>query len=479
MSYDLVVVTRTDLDPSSLVLAADEAGDGQQGLTLGTDEGHRMVIIADATDRPIAYLGPTLPVHDPEQAGRRLGLGEVDPTELFWTELGTLQGQDLPYLGRLARRIAQLGQGRVLTPDGSDDDDRPSTTQADRGAAEGLDGHEAPAGAAAAPFDLVGEEECVVVWRRPVVFFGPWLGHLLLEAERRGLRPVLLSPPHTRLTPAVERMVRQGAVRWVVDDGDRSIEPRRGVYVDWDGAGFAPTAPAPATLPSPDDSAWVLHVEVEGLHPYADPLVGRLLEAAAEALDAGPLDRVGLREPTEAPWDRTVAQEAARLSSPAPVSLVVGGRGLDGSLTSVPQPPGVMESVEVLADAAVEPLTEEQLVEVGTALAAAGAQRVVLGYRWSTADRLVGAGGLGPVVPALLVIDTGRFDIDLDTLDQASGGRARTARGHLLVVFPPPPPDVTQEVAQEVWESWAGVLRLLMDHDQVAQLASRDRAEKT
>lgn len=466
MTYDLVLAARADLAPTDVVLAVDAADEGRGSLFVQADRGHRVVIVTDPQGGVVAYIGPTRPVHDPAVEGARHGLGEVAAEEEFWTELAAPEARDLDFLRSLADHLARAAGGRVLDP--LDPLGIGSALDADD---PGTDQLTVPT---TAPFDVLGEEEAVVVWRRPVVALGPWLTHLLLEAEAAERRLVVLTPPSARLTPATERLVRQGVVRWLVDDGTLTTEPRLGRQVRWSGEAFEADDAAPPTLEAPADGAWVLHLDLEGLHPYPDPQVGQLLEQVVAALGVGPVERCGLMEPAEASWDPAVVGEAARLSSPHEMRVIAAGPGVDAVLTVVPQPSGATERVELVADAPAEPLSEEGLHELGVTLAGAGAQLALVCYRWSTEDRLVGAGGMGPLVPGLLVVDTARFRVPQDQVEQTSRGRAREVGGHLVVPFPPPEGEVTLEMSREVWDSWYALLALVNRHDEVQRLAGGD-----
>ncbi|MGL5860358.1 MAG: DUF6177 family protein, partial [Phycicoccus sp.] len=66
-----------------------------------------------------------------------------------------------------------------------------------------------------------------------MIALGPWLTHALLAASADERTLVVLTPPGTSLTPAVERLVHHGSLRWVVDDGAHTVEPHRGETVAW------------------------------------------------------------------------------------------------------------------------------------------------------------------------------------------------------------------------------------------------------
>lgn len=474
MSYDWLVTSRLDVDPALLILAIDDAtGQRGDGWSVHADPDGRVVVVVDGSGRPVAWVGPTRLVHDPAGAARRLAMGTVPDQECYWTEVTTRREGDLPVVAAVVEQLARDGQGRSVElagvaashPRGHDDPGgaRPS------GMARSGRAQEDPG---EAPVDVVGAEEAVLVQRRPVVGLGPWLTHALLWAGQGSRRLVLLTPPTSRLTPAVERLVHHGGLRWVVDDGRRSVEVHRGQVVRWDGARFVADPQAAAgRWPTDPDAAWTLLVEAEAITPYPQPDAGSLTEAVARALDLGMPSGAGLMEPVESSWDRAAVTELARRQSPIAAQVVVTGARFDGVLSVVPQPGGVLERVELVVDAPAEPHGPAALAQLGDRLARTGAQLAVLGYRWGTTCRVVPPSGVGPLLPGLLVAQPPRFPgLTAEALGAAGGhGKPEQSDTGAWVLTFPAAPGLDPAESRAILRRWREALRLLQVHDTVAR----------
>ncbi|MGL5818537.1 MAG: DUF6177 family protein [Phycicoccus sp.] len=516
MTYDLVVATPTPVDPETLLLAVDRAsGSAPSGsatsLAVRPDRSRRVLAVTDAASRELFWVGPTRPVARPVAQARRLGLGPMSGHDAHWTEVCVRHPGDLRLARASSEQLVALAGGRVADLAGAAaDHDLPSTADTDP----------------VSPFDAVGGAECVLVQRRPVVALGPWLTHALLTASADERTLVVLTPPGTCLTPAVERLVHHGSLRWVVDDGTHAVEPHRGEAVEWDGERFvAPGAAAGAvherdaqdrgaldhSAPdrgarddddaqdhgaqdriAPDrgardgaarsfteegDASWVLHVEAEALHPYDTPPVGGLAEHVAAALALPPPADLGVLEPGESAWDTAVVAAVAREQAPTPTRLVVGGDGLDGTLSVIAQPGGALERLELLADAGEAPRDVEELRALGDRLLDAGAQLAVVGYRWAAASRLLTTGSAGPLLPALLVAHPGRFT-GLSARSFADGADGIAAHRPWVLTFPAPD-GLTSAGAARTLRQWRAALALLRRHDTLAARSGRSHPPDT
>ncbi|MGL4742814.1 MAG: DUF6177 family protein [Dermatophilaceae bacterium] len=483
MTYDLVAATRDDVDPTMLLLALDEANPTGPRLTLRPDPHDRVLTVADPDGRDLLWIGPTRPVARPAAQAHRLGLDTLTDADIHWTDVCTRHLQHLSLARAVAERLVAHAGGRVADLTGG--------AQPDNALPLPPDVVDPPA-----PFDAVGSTECVLVQRRPVVALGAWLTHAMMAANTTHRALVVITPPATTLTPAVDRLVHHRALRWVVDDGVSSFEPHRQARVDWDGARFvdlvdpdaaAPTPPDPAgppdagppasdaasptpavAFPSPAsvDSGWALHCETEVLHPYDKAPAGRMANAVAFALGlADPLD-AGLMEPAEAAWDPGLVAELARKASPVAARVVVGGEHLDGTLSVIPQPGGVLERLELLTDAGASPRTEPELRTLGERLLDAGIDLAIIGYRRSGGARLMSVvTATTPVVPALLVAHPRRFPgLTADQFDAA----VATAGDHPLVLTFPAPQGLSPQDSAATVRRWHAALALLRQHDTLA-----------
>ncbi|MGL5865727.1 MAG: DUF6177 family protein [Dermatophilaceae bacterium] len=509
MTYDLLAATRDDVDLTTMVLALDDADPTGVRLTLRPDPHHRILTATDPDGRDVMWLGPTRPIARPAAQAHRLGLGTFANTDAHWTDICVRHLQHLALARAVADQIVAHAGGRVadLTggiqtggiQTGAIQTGGIQTGAIQTGAIQTGDALEPPTETTdpAPPFDAVGDTECVLVQRRPVVSLGPWVTHAVLAARAAGRILALITPPTTTLTPAVDRLVHHGALRWVVDDGVSSFEPHRHTRVDWDGARFVdllgpgavaravpgsagrvsgpdtatfttaslPAVAAPAQ--NPLDHGWALQCETETLHPYDDPPVGRMASAVAFALGiADPLD-AGLMEPAEAPWNLGLIARLAQGQSPAATRVIAAGDRFDGTISVLPQPGGVLERLEMLADPGGVPRTSDDLRTLGERLLDAGVQLAIVGYRRASRARLLEAATAGrPVIPALLVAHPARFPgITAGRLADAALGLDPAYPG--VFTFSAPERRSPKESAATI-ERWYSALALLRRHDTLA-----------
>ncbi|MGL5930909.1 MAG: DUF6177 family protein [Dermatophilaceae bacterium] len=463
MTYDLVAATRDDVDPTTLLLALDEANPTGPRLALRPDPHDRVLTVADPAGRDVLWIGPTRPVARPAAQARRLGLEAITDADTHWTDVCTRHLQYLSLARAVADRLVAHAGGRVADLTGGAQPDNALPLSPDV-----VDPQP--------PFDAVGNIECVLVQRRPVVALGPWLTHAMLTANADGRTLVVITPPTTAFTPAVDRLVHHGALRWVVDDGTSSVEPHRQARVDWDGTRFvdlaAPDAAAPASktvspFAEPADGGLALQCETETLHPYDDPPAGRMASAVAFALGLpDPLD-AGLMEPAEALWNPGLVAGLARRQSPAAARVIVAGDRLDGTISVLPQPGGVLERLEMIADAGDTPRTDDGLRTLGERLLDAGVQLAIVGYRRASPTRLITAPTAGRlVVPALLVAHPTRFP-GLTAEQLAGAATDLDTRRPWVLTFPAPAHLSSDESARTV-RRWHTALALLRRHDTLA-----------
>ncbi|MGL4175584.1 MAG: DUF6177 family protein [Dermatophilaceae bacterium] len=477
MTYDLVAATRDDVDPTTLLLALDEANPTGPRLALRPDPHDRVLTVTDPAGRDLLWIGPTRAVARPATQARRLGLEAITDADTHWTDVCTRHPHYLSLARAVADRLVAHAGGRVadLTGGAQPDNSLPLSPDV-------VDPQP--------PFDAVGNTECVLVQRRPVLALGAWLTHAMMAANTGRRTLVVITPPTTALTSAVDRLVHHGALRWVVDDGVSSFEPHRRTDVDWTGGrlvdhavpgdtsathrrGTLTTTPpdaVPALPPLTADRGWAVHCETEALHPYDKAPAGRMANAVAFALGlADPLD-AGLMEPAEAAWDPGLVTELARTASPVAARVVVGGEHLDGTLSVIPQPGGVLERLELLADAGASPRTEPDLRTLGERLLDAGVDLAIVGYRRAGSARLVSVvTATTPVVPALLVAHPRRFPgLTADQLDAAG---TKAGDRPWVLTFPAPQGLSSQDSAATV-RGWHAALALLRQHDTLATSTS-------
>lgn len=459
MTFDLLVAGRTDLEPTNVVLAVDAASLGEQ-LTLQPDRDRRVLAVVDGQDVVRCWIGPTRQVADPAHAASRFGLNGLTDSATYWTELVVPENCD-PDLGRrIGDALAKDSGGEVVelfAPTDPVIELPASQSGIERG-----------------PFDVTGREAVIVV-RRNVVTLGPWLTHGLLYAAADGRRLVILTPPETAISPVVERLVVLGTVRWLVDDGQVTVEPHRGVALTWDGQGFVDDPQAkPSGWREPADSAWVFTVDAETLYSYDRVETGSLTEAVAAAFERGTPSAAGLMEPPEGRWDRAVITEYARQMSDKESSLAVEGADWHGALTIVPQPGGVLERTELMLDAGPAPLDLEGLFALGSRIAATGAQLAIVGYRWTTARRVITPAGVNPALPAVIVAQPERFAGAEEAIRQIAGDRLRVVAGRWVMAFDSPV-GITRDQSRALLGQWSGVLAQLRAHDEIELAVQRQQ----
>ncbi|MGL5862344.1 MAG: DUF6177 family protein, partial [Phycicoccus sp.] len=234
---------------------------------------------------------------------------------------------------------------------------------------------------------------------------------------------------------------------------------------------------AAGSVTEEEDASWALHVEVEALHPYDTPDVGGLAERVAAALTLPPPADVGVLEPGESAWDTAVVATVARQQSPTPTRLVVGGDGLDGTLSVIAQPGGVLERLELLADAGEAPRDADDLRALGDRLLDAGAQLAVVGYRWVGSARLLTTGSAGPLLLALLVAHPGRVTgLSAQLLADTADGLV--AHRPWVLTFPAPDRLTPAEAARTLRQRHTA-LALLRRHDTLAARSGRPHRPET
>lgn len=208
--------------------------------------------------------------------------------------------------------------------------------------------------------DLSTADAAVVVQERALVALEPLLLDALVSCPRAGVRLQLVTPPTSRLTAPLARVLQETGGQWVVRDATgRCLDGLTGRILTWDGASF--TEPEVAELdpawPSPPPTGrGSLSVELTTLHPAGrDLLLAESVETCCRVLaDASPLGW-GIAEPVSQPWDRRALSSLCRTRSPAPIMVVVVGGDPDrpavGGLTVTPTDAGVREQLWLQAGA--------------------------------------------------------------------------------------------------------------------------------
>lgn len=146
---------------------------------------------------------------------------------------------------------------------------------------------------------------------------------LVLETRAADLAFVLLTPPTSRLTPAMLAMLRRTSSAWVVREGDRyRAAGSTEVVDDVATAMFAPQASQRTTRLGADEVPWVeLIVSVH--HPATEQAgIGRTAELLLEGLAGSAPTAWGTVEPATLAWSVGAVTDFARGRAPRPTRLV-------------------------------------------------------------------------------------------------------------------------------------------------------------
>jgi hypothetical protein len=158
---------------------------------------------------------------------------------------------------------------------------------------------------------------------------------LVLETRAADLAFVLLTPPTSRLTPAMLAMLRRTSSAWVVREGDRyRAAGSTEVVDDVATAMFAPQASQRTTRLGADEVPWVeLIVSVH--HPATEQAgIGRTAELLLEGLAGSAPTAWGTVEPATLAWSVGAVTDFARGRAPRPTRLVAVGP-VDGGVAAV------------------------------------------------------------------------------------------------------------------------------------------------
>ncbi|GAT80264.1 hypothetical protein STXM2123_965 [Streptomyces sp. F-3] len=325
------VITLTQKMPDPLTVLAGLLSGGPDKL-VGAEGDGAVVRLCDEQGRPLVSIEAPLLVQVRGEAQRLLGASEP-PVPYWWTEArattGVTEGEKLA--GTFAARLATLLGGTAWPP------------QAARSlAVVKTDGVSAvPAPAAAQPaVDVLTDKVAVVIQDRPVVAMTAWLADAFRAAADAELGLQIVTPPGTRLSPAVRAGLPGWPSRWVVQDEKAGyydglsgavLEWRDGLFMPVQSPGGTPDDPrAPVaesfTRDVTDTGERQLAVSYRTVHPADDRLVlGGSLEAVWREITGEPPAGWGTEEPVNLPWSLRQLTDMAHERAPEPTWLVVVG----------------------------------------------------------------------------------------------------------------------------------------------------------
>ncbi|WP_328926891.1 DUF6177 family protein [Streptomyces sp. NBC_00190] len=337
MTKDVIALTPRMPEPWT-VLAGLLSG-GPDKLVDTTGEG-AVVQLCDEQGRPLVSVEAPLLVQVEGEAERLLG-ATPPRVPFWWTEARATTGvpEAERLAGTFAARIASLGGGSAWPPDAA----RSVAVVQSEGISV------APAPAAAQPaVDVLTGNVAVVIMDRPVVAMTAWLSdaYRAAAAAERGLQVV--TPPGTKLSPAVLANMPGWPSRWVVQDGrDGYYDGMSGAVLRWQEGMFAAVVPPDATEDDPRVPVAATFQEVAAtgerqlaltfrtIHPADERLVlGGALETVWRELTGEPPAGWGTAEPANLPWSPGRLTDVAFTRAPEPTwFVVVGSPGRPGLAT--------------------------------------------------------------------------------------------------------------------------------------------------
>jgi hypothetical protein len=188
--------------------------------------------------------------------------------------------------------------------------------------------------------DVLTDKVAVVIQDRPVVAMTAWLADAFRAAAGAELGLQIVTPPGTRLSPAVRANLPGWPSRWVVqDEEDGYYDGLSGAVLEWDNGLFAAVQSPEATPDDPrtpvagsftrdvaDTGERQLAVSYRAVHPADERLVlGGALEAVWREITGEPPAGWGTEEPVNLPWSPRQLTDVAHERAPEPTWLVVVG----------------------------------------------------------------------------------------------------------------------------------------------------------
>ncbi|THA33500.1 DUF6177 family protein [Streptomyces sp. A1547] len=339
MTKDAIALTQRMPDPWA-ILAGLLSG-GPDKLVNATGEG-AVVQLCDEQGRPLVSVEAPLLIQVEGEAERLLGARNAPRVPYWWTEARATTGvPDAERLaGTFAARLASLSGGTAWPPEAA----------RSLGVVQTDGVSVAPTPAAAQPaVDVLTDKVAVVIMDRPVVAMTAWLSDAFraAAAAERGLQVV--TPPGTKLSPAVLANMSGWPSRWVVqDERDGYYDGMSGAVLRWQEGMFATVVPAEATAEDPrtpvaasyrqvvNTGERQLAVTFRTVHPADERLVlGGALETVWRELTGEAPAGWGTAEPANLPWSPGRLTDVAFARAPEPTWLVVVGSPARPGLATV------------------------------------------------------------------------------------------------------------------------------------------------
>ncbi|MCX4629017.1 MULTISPECIES: DUF6177 family protein [unclassified Streptomyces] len=328
MTKDVIALTQRM--PEAWAVIVGLLSGGSDKLVDTTGEG-AVVQLCDEQGRPLVSVEAPLLVQVAGEAERLLG-ATAPPVPFWWTEARATTGvpEAERLAGTFAARLALLSGGTAWPPEAT----------RSLGVVETDGVSIAPTPAAAQPaVDVLTDKVAVVIMDRPVVAMTAWLSDAFraAAAAERGLQ--IVTPPGTKLSPAVLGAMPGWPSRWIVqDERDGYYDGLSGAVLRWQEGMFATVVPADATEEDPrtpvaasyrqvvNTGERQLAVTFRTVHPADDRLVlGGALETVWRELTGEPPAGWGTAEPANLPWSPGRLTDVAFARAPEPTWFVVVG----------------------------------------------------------------------------------------------------------------------------------------------------------
>ncbi|MFI6003875.1 DUF6177 family protein [Streptomyces sp. NPDC051366] len=328
MTKDVIALTQRM--PEAWAVIVGLLSGGPDKLVNATGEG-AVVQLCDEQGRPLVSVEAPLLVQVAGEAERLLG-ATAPPVPFWWTEARATTGvpEAERLAGTFAARLALLSGGTAWPPEAT----------RSLGVVETDGVSVAPTPAAAQPaVDVLTDKVAVVIMDRPVVAMTAWLSDAFraAAAAERGLQ--IVTPPGTKLSPAVLGAMPGWPSRWIVqDERDGYYDGLSGAVLRWQEGMFATVVPADATEEDPrtpvaasyrqvvNTGERQLAVTFRTVHPADDRLVlGGALETVWRELTGEPPAGWGTAEPANLPWSPGRLTDVAFARAPEPTWFVVVG----------------------------------------------------------------------------------------------------------------------------------------------------------
>ncbi|WP_157036150.1 DUF6177 family protein [Streptomonospora alba] len=267
--------------------------------------------------------------------------------------------------------------------------------------------------------DTATPQAAVVVQDRAVVPLSSWLTDVLAQCGRSDRSLQVLSSPAARITLPLRTVLQNPKARWVIEepDGSGHFDGFSGVPLRWDRrAGFvvdksagADTQPAPAFLPTGEETGSQLWIDLRLRHKAREGLVlGRAVERLADLFGGADPAGWGTSEPALSQWDTARLTALCRRRAPGATWTVFAGPGFaehpfigmhraaavaEGVKETVTfaagYPPGVEPPVERLREV-VREFAEQRVLTTMTAQRLPGRADLTYAPVWSGAPAPVG-----------------------------------------------------------------------------------------